>query len=76
MPAGRPKTEASTYIRLYASLPPDLEARLRTMAEAEERPINSALIRALRAGLDAIQTRQSDPLAFDPTKVDDALARR
>ena len=61
MPAGRPKTEASTYVRLYASLPPEMLADLQALAKEGERPINNELVRVVRAGLAAIKAEEAKP---------------
>ena len=61
MPAGRPKTEASTYIRLYASLPPDVFDDLQARAQAGNRPMNNELITVVRAGLQALREHEDKP---------------
>ena len=77
MPAGRPKTEASTYIRLYASLPPELLEDLHARAQAGNRPINNELVTVVRAGLQALKEQETRRRhrTFRPDLVDEAMPR-
>lgn len=51
---GRPKTTAADHERLTARFPVEVMAQIRAMADANERPLNTELLRIVRAGLQAL----------------------